>query len=121
MAFNSTKGVRVDQALHGYKDGHALISSSLKLSAPSRRIMLILSDMSGPSMTRGFESYLTGYPLPDDDYYVFARTWHAPEMRRPGCVWSHSLILSKSSLGEVEDLTSLAVNFLHPLTGDVER
>lgn len=60
--------------------------------------MLVLSDMSGPSMQPGFDEYVTGYPLTGTDYVVFAKTWYAPEMQRPGCVWTHSLLVPRAQI-----------------------
>jgi hypothetical protein len=60
--------------------------------------MLVLSDMSGPSMQPGFDEYLTAYPLPGTDLFVFAKTWYAPEMQRPGCVWTHSLLIPRAQV-----------------------
>lgn len=93
--------IYIHQAIHGYRDGHRLLSSSRGLGADAARIMLVLSDMSGPSMHPGFDEYLTGYPLPGTNLYVFAKTWYAPEMKRPGCVWTHSLLIPKEQLSEV--------------------
>ncbi|WP_437652646.1 hypothetical protein [Sorangium sp. So ce1182] len=91
----------VHQAIHGYRDGHRLLSSSLSLGADASRAMLVLSDMSGPSMHPGFDEYLTGYPLPGTDLFVFAKTWYAPEMQRPGCVWTHSLLIPRTHISRV--------------------
>ena len=30
--------------------------------------------------------------------YALARTWYAPEMPRPGCVWTHTLLIPNSCL-----------------------
>jgi len=60
--------------------------------------MLVLSDMSGPSMQPGFDEYITGYPLAGTDYFVFAKTWYAPEMQRPACVWTHSLLVPRAQV-----------------------
>lgn len=93
--------INIHQAIHGYRDGHRLLSSSRGLGADAARIMLVLSDMSGPSMHPGFDEYLTGYPLPGTGLYVFAKTWYAPEMKRPGCVWTHSLLIPREQLSVV--------------------
>lgn len=98
----------IHQAIHGYRDGHRLLSSSLPLSADSARAMLVLSDMSGPAMQPGFDEYLTGYPLPGADFFVFAKTWYAPEMQRPGCVWTHSLLISREHVSQVSTARLLA-------------
>lgn len=91
----------VHQAVHGYRDGHRLLSSSVSLSADAARAMLIMSDMSGPSMQSGFDEYLTGYPLAGADLFVFAKTWYAPEMQRPGCVWTHSLLVPRDQVSSI--------------------
>ena len=94
--------VTIHQAIHGYRDGHRLLSSSVPpLGADSTRTMLVLSDMSGSSMHPGFEEYLTAYPLPGADLFVFAKTWYAPEMQRPGCVWTHSLLIAREHVSRV--------------------
>ena len=76
--------------------------------------MLVLSDMSGPSMVRGFESYLTGYPLLDTGAHALARTWYAPEMDRPGCVWTHTLIIENADLARIKELRILLGLFARP-------
>src|SRR3990172_1339558 len=91
----------IHQAVHGYRDGHRLLSSSSPLSADATRAMLVLSDMSGPSMQPGFDEYLTGYPLPGSEFFVLAKTWYAPEMQRPGCVWTHSLLIPRAQVSNV--------------------
>ena len=91
----------IHQAIHGYRDGHRLLSSSTSLPPEAARTMLVLSDMSGPSMLPGFDEYLTAYPLPGTELFVLAKTWYAPEMQRPGCVWTHSLLIPRSQVGIV--------------------
>ena len=76
--------------------------------------MLILSDMSGSSMVRGFETYLTGYPLGEFEGYALARTWYAPEMDRPGCVWTHTLVINEDDLGYFDNLWKLTQCFRRP-------
>src|ERR1700683_2914834 len=76
--------------------------------------MLTLSDMSGRSMVAGFESYLTGYPLPEVGLYAFARTWYAPEMERPGCVWTHALLIPVASLKSCASFPKLHELFRRP-------
>lgn len=108
------KQIVVNQALHGYSDGHRLIASSVKLSKPSQRLMLILSDLSGPNIKQEFMSYLTGYPLKDDKCYALSRTWYADEMERPGCVWTHTLIVDYKYLCSIRDLGILSKYFYRP-------
>jgi len=99
----------IHQAIHGYRDGHRLLSSSTTLGSDATRAMLVLSDMSGPSMYPGFDEYLTGYPLTGTDYFVFAKTWYAPEMRRPGCVWTHSLLVPRAQIASMSTARLLGV------------
>lgn len=107
-------GIKAGQTLHGYAKGHGLLRSSIRLSKESERLMLGMSDMSGPGMRTGFDSYLTAYPLPAEQAYVIARTWYASEMPRPGCVWTHSLVFIGSEIDKVADGRSLMRVFRRP-------
>lgn len=108
--------IEIDQFLHGYSQGHRLLESSISLPKELQTILLIMSDMSGPNMVKGFETYITGYPLGDSDYYSVAKTWYASEMKRPGCVWTHTLIIKKADLSVIEDLSRISELFSHPDT-----
>lgn len=110
----------IHQAIHGYRDGHRLLSSSSPLSADATRAMLILSDMSGPSMQPGFDEYLTGYPLSGSEFFVLAKTWYAPEMQRPGCVWTHSLLIPRAQVSNVT-AACLVEMFRRPQLDGVEK
>jgi hypothetical protein len=79
-------------------NGHHLIASSIELSEKSKRKMEILSDLSGPEIQSGFQEYFTGYFLPEDNKAVLSYTWYADEMERPGCVWTHSLLIEPRDL-----------------------
>ena len=95
--------IHIAQALHGYRNGHELLATSHRLSRDGSRTLLELSDLSGPAArTRGFESYITGYPLPGEHFYAIARTWLATEGGRPGSVWTHTLLLTHEQLAVVE-------------------
>lgn len=111
--------ILVHQALHGYDDGHRLISSSLSLEASDARIMLVMSDLSGPGMKPSAGGYLTGYPLEKSGKYVLARTWAAPEMPRPGCVWTHSLIIENADLARLMSAQTLLDTFTRPTGVDL--
>src|ERR1041385_2809698 len=99
--------IAIGQSLHGYSDGHRLLASSRKFPSQVNRTMLMMTDMSGPSMISGFETYLTAYPLPEIESYAFGKTWYAPEMQRPGCVWTHTLLIEDSDIGSITDIRSL--------------
>jgi hypothetical protein len=106
--------IRVHQTVHGYRAGHQLVQTSRQLPSDVQRTMLVESDLSGPSLLPGFEEYLSGYPLEEIGAYVLARTWYAPEMDRPGCVWTHSLLIEFADLARIEDLNALAPSFRRP-------
>ncbi|GAB5548119.1 MAG: hypothetical protein SangKO_078790 [Sandaracinaceae bacterium] len=107
--------IELHQALHGYRDGHELLATSDDaISARGRRTMLALSDLSGDGVTSSFSQYLTGYPIAQEGKYAFACTWYADEMRRPGCVWTHTLMIAFSDLAAIEDLGDLRAHFRRP-------
>ncbi len=83
----------IHQTLHGYSNGHHLLEASILLSDDSKRKMDILSDLSGTDVTDGFDFYYSGYLLENEELVVLSKTWYAPEMPRPGCVWTHSLLI----------------------------
>lgn len=83
----------IHQTLHGYSNGHHLLEKSILLSDDSKRKMDILSDLSGTDVTDGFDFYYSGYLLENEELVVLSKTWYAPEMSRPGCVWTHSLLI----------------------------
>lgn len=116
-----TDDIKIDQVLHGYSDGHSLLQSSVDLPKEAQRTILILSDMSGPSMLEGFEEYLTGYQLPGTDFYAFAKTWHAPEMERPGCVWTHTLLIKCTDFPKISDFMPILKLFHRPSEQSLKR
>lgn len=105
---------RFHHFLHGYSDGHTLLAASSQLSPESDRLMFMMSDMSGPSMVQGFDCYVTGYPLPKNEGYAIAMTWYAPEMKRPGCVFTHTIVIENSQLHFVQDMKKLLAIFRRP-------
>jgi hypothetical protein len=111
--------ISINQALHGYQNGHQLLAASISLSLPAKRTLLFQSDLSG-SIEPGFESYITGYPIKESNIYVLAKTWYAPEMERPGCVWTHSLLIEFSDIGKIPDLSILNALFRKPQLNEYE-
>lgn len=102
--------LEVDQALFGYSDGHRQLASSVNLPSKDVYELSMRSDLSPGASLSGTKSYISGFQLPDTRLYALIKTWPAPEMPRPGCVWSHVLLLSRSfltkqiNLGVLEDL-----------------
>lgn len=72
------------------------------------------SDLSPGASLSGTKSYISGFQLPDTRSYALIKTWPAPEMPRPGCVWSHVLLLSRSFLTKQVNLGVLEELFRRP-------
>lgn len=117
----SPSNIVLHQALHGYHDGHReLASSKQKLASADQQKLLVMSDASGSSSETFSDGYLTGYPLEASGVYALARTWPAPEMPRPGCVWTHTLLIDFADLAAMPDLAVLADLFRRPHRGDTK-
>jgi hypothetical protein len=104
----------VHQALFGYREGHNLVAASVPLAPRIRQFLANVTDGSGPEGSEGFEAPYTGLPVPETDYYALFCTWPAPEMPRPGCVWSHLLLILLADLARITDLSGLRKLFLRP-------
>ncbi len=105
----------INQTLHGYSNGHHLLSSSIKLSKSSSRIMSVLSDLSGSEVSNNYLSYYTGYPLNEEWCYAIAKTWYASEMKRPGCVWTHTLLINFEDIKYFSNYSLLEELFQRPM------
>lgn len=109
--------ITIHQMLHGYKLGHNYIQGSIVL--PSTHDMDKIATLSDWSEYVGIDNerdYITAYPLEETPYYVVAKTWYADGMRRPGCVWTHSLLISIDDLDKIDDFCSLLPLFEAPVT-----
>lgn len=114
--------IKLHQMLHGYKLGHNYIQGSIIL--PSTHDMdkiATLSDWSEYVGINNERDYITAYPLDESPYYVVAKTWYADAMRRPGCVWTHSLLIHKDDLAKITDFCNLIYLFEIPLTENYEN
>jgi hypothetical protein len=99
---------RVEQQLHGYRSGHQLLASSLRLPREDQDTIDRLSDISGPLRPgETFRPYLTMYPLPSGSHYVVARTWQDLSAPRAGCVLTRSLLLASRLWAQLNYLTPL--------------
>lgn len=107
-------GINVHQALHGYSEGHRQFACSAELTPNDARQLLVMSDASGAGVTAEGISYLTGYPLQESGLYALARTWPAPEMPRPGCVWTHTLFIEFADLAVLDNPSRLEQLFRAP-------
>src|SRR2546423_675466 len=114
-------GIYFHQALFGYREGHRLLQASRKFNSATERVLLMLTDMSGPRMVSGFEEYISGYPLPSEDFYALTKTWYAHEMKRPGCVWSHVILIRTEDLSQIGDAARLITLFKDPRETNVRH
>ncbi|MDD7127276.1 MAG: hypothetical protein PUH91_00440 [Prevotella sp.] len=108
--------MKIEQMLHGYDNGHRLLAGSVILKSHSDMdTIATLSDWSEYVAGDGRESsYVTAYPLKESRYYVIAKTWYADEKKRPGCVWTHSLLLPLDSLNSLDDFKRISSLFKRP-------
>ena len=111
---SATQKLELHQALHGYADGHHQLAISTVLQPRDQKTLAALSDISGSGARIPDEGYLTGYPLSGSGVFALARTWPAHEMKRPGCVWTHTLLIDFSDLAALEVLTDLLGLFRKP-------
>jgi hypothetical protein len=93
--------------LYGYNDGHRLLVASRKLPEDAASLLLIHSDLVAGA-NGDDDAYWTGIPVPTARCYALMRTWTAPEMSRPGCVWTHALLITFSDVARFPDLGVLA-------------
>ena len=112
---------RVDQCLFGYDDGHRLLASSMPLDNQASTLTE-LSDLAPGTVFGKSDGYWTGIPVPQLRRYALMRTWPAPEMPRPGCVWTHAVLLDPRLLEHLKDAAELQRLFTRPRgPRDVER
>ncbi len=106
--------------LHGYSDGHGRLAGSLLDVTPKDAARIAqMSDWSGYKDPGNKDhSYLTAYLLEDSHYYVVAKSWYATEMERPGCVWTHSLLIDLNQKRDFVDFRTLERYFHRPARGD---
>ena len=95
----------MDQALFGYSDGHRQIAASIRLPSKDMFNLAAASDLASGAKLGPEDSYLTGLPLAESRRYALIRTWPAPEMPRPGCVWSHVVLIDFRLLSSHADLS----------------
>lgn len=112
----------IEQALFGYSNGHHLLSSSINLPLKVLKILEPLSDLSGSDYQEGFLEYISGYYLIENGYFALSKTWYANEMKRPGCVWTHTLLIKNEDLEKIFDTEDISSLFCRPENdGDYER
>ena len=113
--------MKIEQTLYGYNKGHGLLASSFPVRPNNdSSLMSVLSDWTGFRNELGEDSYMTFYPLSNGEKYAFAKTWYAEEMERPGCVWTHTLIVDLKEMDRNFDFRVLDDYFRRPQKDDYE-
>lgn len=105
-----------DQCLFGYSDGHRLLASSVRLPDEAMSLLTVVTDLAPGTSFGDTEGYWTGIPVPRLGRYALMQTWPAPEMPRPGCVWTHVLLLETDVFESVKDLSALKAHLRRPRT-----
>jgi GTPase-associated protein 1, N-terminal domain type 1 len=105
---------KIDHALFGYSEGHRQLASTVRLPSEDMYHLGAASDLASDVSLDPAKSYLTGLPLAESRRYALIRTWAAPEMSRPGCVWSHVLLLDDGILSTQADMLIFFSLFRNP-------
>lgn len=103
--------IRVEQLIYGYENGHKLLETSLNKDLIQQKEIEVLSDASGNGK---FTEYISCFPLIEDGYYAFSKTWYADEMERPGCVWTHVLLFRFQDLNCISGNVDIQSLFQRP-------
>jgi GTPase-associated protein 1 len=97
-----------------YDGGHRLLATSLRLPNEVASLLLLHSDLV-PGLNPGrIDGYWTGIPLPVARLYALMRTWPAPEIPRPSCVWTHAVLIAMTDMARFPDLAVLESVFVRP-------
>lgn len=110
-------GVRFQQMLFGYDRGHGLLASSRGASKSLASKILPDTDWD-PRVAPKVDCYISARPVQGEKTYVIMKTWRAPEMSRPGCVWTHVLAIADADLSRIPDLRILAHKMKRPIKQD---
>ncbi|NTZ41073.1 hypothetical protein EXW94_26090 [Enterobacter sp. JMULE2] len=101
------KEIEIHQCIYGYENGHRLLATSMSLPPDVATTLLLLSDLAPGLMLPSNGGYWTGVPLSGAKVYALMYTWMAYEMPRPGCVWSHVLLIPFPEMARLRDLSIL--------------
>ena len=100
----------VHRQLHGYRNGHQILQSSVRLSTTDQDMIDQLSDIAGPLRPgERFDAYFTTYPLPSLAYYALARTEQDFDAPRAGCVITKTLLVPMEFWATEANPSALAV------------
>jgi hypothetical protein len=110
--------LRIDQCLFGYADGHRLLEASIRLPPDIASDLTAASDVALGASFADRHGYWTGLPVPRLARYALMHTWPAPEMPRPGCVWTHLLLFDPILFEEIDDLSCFKALMRRPAAVD---
>jgi len=113
--------VRLNQLVYGYQDGHRLLSASDDLPDGVARALLVHSDREAGARLSPDVGSWTGVPLDEHRLYAVLCTWAAPEMPRPGCVWTQALLIRFADMARFQTFTGLRALFRRPASQDLAR
>ena len=105
----------VDQLVFGYRDGHELLASSTEVDPQLEARLLPHADA---RFEDDSEHYLVGVQIEAIERFFLARIWPAPELPRPGAVWTHALLIDEKTLASA-DLLALAGQLRRPAENDL--
>jgi len=97
--------LNIEQFLFGYNNGHRLLAGSTDLSDDMSWELVRKTDRPSCSDTELKHGITFGFSI--DDAYALCRTWAAPEIERPGAVWTHVLLIPKVETAPLKYLDSL--------------
>ena len=98
----------IHQQLHGYRSGHQLLYSSVRLGVEDQDVVDHLSDLAGPLRPgERFNAYISAYPLPSGEFFAMARTEQDIDAPRSGCVVTRTLLLPMNYWGAAASPTSI--------------
>ena len=80
----------IDHLVFGYEEGHRLLGGSRRIPGDALAVLLGATDAPIESSK---DRLVTGFPLDAIARYALCFTWNAPELPRPGAVWSHVLLV----------------------------
>jgi hypothetical protein len=109
--------VEVHQLVFGYEHGHRRLAGSIASLGDPESLLLGATDAPVEG-TRG--RLLTALPLPGRDHFAVAGTWAAPELGRPGAVWSHVLLVPVHELEKVEAPSVIVAHLRRPTPDTLE-
>jgi len=115
MPTETTPCIEINQCLFGYKDGHKLLATSQEIPNETVSLLLAYSDIAPGLKPSQFESYWTGVPLPQLKSYALMHTWPAPELPRPGCVWTHIIFINFADMSIITNFIELHSLFKRPI------